>query len=460
MLLPEVRRTIERYSMIERGDRVVVAVSGGADSMVLLHALCALREDLGCELVVAHLDHGLRTSSSEDARFVTGAAADLGLPIACERQDVAALAEARRCGIEEAAREARRAFLGRVADEWQASRIALGHTADDQAETILFRLARGTGWKGLCGMAATSGRLIRPLLHLRRCDVRRFAAEQGIAWREDESNADVRYARNRIRERVLPELEAINPDVVRAVSRSAELAREAADLERYVIEQLWPEVCQGESADSVCMSRAGLARLPLAVQSVVLREAMRRARGDLDGIARPHVALVRRWLAGGSEKGELHLPRLRVAFSPSTIEVAAGSRDADCDPWVVPLPLGRTTLAEPGLVVELSVLSRDEAPEVEGPWAEVADADCVRFPLVARGRRAGDRLVPLGMQRDVRLKSFLINARVPAERRGRLLLVCDQEKVVWVAGVRLSDSVRLRESTRRVLVLRAEEVTR
>jgi tRNA(Ile)-lysidine synthase len=206
------------------------------------------------------------------------------------------------------------------------------------------------------------------------------------------------------------------------------------------------------------MSRAALVRLPLAVQSVVLREAMRRARGDLNGIARPHVAAVRRWLADENEKGELHLPRLRVGFSSSTIEVVAGSRDAAGDPWLVPLALGRTTLAEPGLVVELSVLPRDEAPGVEGPWSEVADADCVRFPLVARGRRAGDRFAPLGMRRNVRLKSFLINARVPAERRARLLLICDQEKVVWVAGVRLSDSVRLRESTRRVLVLRAEEV--
>ncbi len=458
MLLREVRRTIERYDMIESGDRVVVAVSGGADSMVLLHVLCALREELGCELVVAHLDHGLRASSRDDARFVADAATSLGLPVVCERADVARLAEVRHRGIEEAAREARRAFLGRVADERRASRIALGHTADDQAETILFRLARGTGWSGLCGMAAVNSRFIRPLLFSRRSDVRAYAAEHGVVWREDETNADVRLARNRIRERVLPELAAINPDAVRAVVRSGELAREAVDLERYVVDQVWPDVCQSESGGLVHMSRAGLVVLPRTVQSVVLREGMRRARGDLDGIGRPHVTAVRESLA--SERGELHLPRLRVRLSSSTVEFATGCRAAASEPWLVPLSLGRTEIAEPGLVVELSVLSRDEAPEVEGPWSEIADADWVRFPLVARGRRAGDRFAPLGMRQDVRLKSFLINARVPTERRDRLLLVCDQEKVVWVAGVRLSDSVRLRESTRRVLVLRAEEVTR
>ena len=460
MLLEEMRRTIERYGMIERGDRVVVAVSGGADSMVLLYALHALREDLACDLVVAHLDHGLRPSSGDDARFVAEAAAALGLPIVCERQDVAALAYVRHRGIEEAAREARRAFLSRVTDERQASRIALGHTADDQAETVLFRLARGTGWNGLCGMAPVSGRVIRPLLPARRGDVRRFAVERGIVWREDATNTDLHFARNRIRERVLPELAAVNPDVVRAVTRSADLARDARDVERYVVDRLWPDVCQSEGLDSVRMSRAALAGLPRAVQSVALREAMRRARGDLQGVARAHVEAVRRLMTGERECGELHLPRLRIVASPSTIEFAAWSRRVARDAWLVPLSLGRTTVEEPGVVVELSLLSRDEVSGVVGPWSEVADADSVRFPLIARGRRAGDRFAPLGMGKDVRLKSFLINARVPLERRDRLLLVCDQEKVVWVAGVRLSDAVRLRESTRRVLVMRAEGVDR
>jgi tRNA(Ile)-lysidine synthase len=210
----------------------------------------------------------------------------------------------------------------------------------------------------------------------------------------------------------------------------------------------------------VRLSRTAVAALPRAVQSIVLREAMRRARGDLQGIARAHVAAARRLIAGEPKCGELHLPRLRVLASPSTIEFAAWSRQEASDAWLVPLVLGRTTVQEPGVVVELSLLSRDEVSGVVGPWSEVADADSVRFPLVARGRRAGDRFAPLGMGKDVRLKSFLINARVPLERRDRLLLVCDQEKVVWVAGVRLSDAVRLRESTRRVLVMRAEEVDR
>jgi tRNA(Ile)-lysidine synthase len=460
MLLEAVRGTVARYSMIGRGDRVVVAVSGGADSMALLFALHALSPDLHCELAVAHLDHGLRPTSAADARFVEEQAARLGLPVMSERCDVRSEAAARRQGIEEAARGARRAFLARVADEWGASRIALGHTADDQAETVLFRLARGTGWSGLCGMAPVSGSIIRPLLFLTRCEVREFAQAQQLPWREDETNCDVSFARNRIRERVLPELAAINPDAVRSVARFADVAGEMREVERYVVDRLWGDVCESESSGSLRLARTRVVALPPSVQSVVLREAMCRVRGDLRGLGRSHVAAARRLAGGEAERGELHLPRLRLLISRASIDFLARGRQSPAGPWLVPLSLGRTTLVASGLSVEISLVARDEVPTMsaESSWEEVADADAVRFPLVARGRRDGDRFAPLGMGRDVHLKSFLINARVPVVERGRLALVCDQEKIVWVAGVRLSDRVKLRDSTQRVLVMRAEEV--
>jgi tRNA(Ile)-lysidine synthase len=461
MLLEAVRAAIERYRMIELGDRVVVAVSGGADSIALLHALCALTPELGCSLFVAHLDHGLRSSSGDDARFVADAAAALGLPMVSERADVAALAASRGQGIEEAGREARREFLSRVADELGAVRVALGHTADDQAETILYRLARGTGWEGMCGMASVSGRFIRPLLSVSREEVRTFAAERGLRWREDETNADVRFARNRIRERILPELNLAHPGATRAIARSAELAREAREVERYALDRVWPTVCEREEAGSVHLRRRELATLPPAMRSAVLRDAMRRTRGGLRGIGRAHVAAVARLATSPALRGEQCLPRLRAVASPASLELSAVVKDAAIA-WTASLPLGRTALAEPQLVVNIAVCERD-AVRSEGdpnPWAEMADADCVQFPLVARCRRPGDRFAPLGMDRDVRLKSFLANARIPVERRDRLALVCDRDKIVWVVGVRLSDAVKMRPSTRRVLVLRAEEVER
>ncbi len=460
MLLEMVRSAITAHSMIRPGDRVLVAVSGGVDSIVLVHALRELAPELGCDLVVAHLDHGLRLAAESDARFVVDVAASLGLEAVCERADVAGLAASRRGGLEEAGRIARREFLARIADAVGASRIALGHTADDQAETILYRLARGTGWEGLCGMAPVSGRSIRPLLGVPRAVVREYAVAQGLPWREDETNEDVSFARNRIRERVMPEFALVHPGATNALLRTADLARDAREIERYAMEQAWPRVYEMEDPGSVRLGREALAGLPTTMQAVVLREAMRRARGDLRGIGRAHVAAVGRLAASPSTHGERHLPRLRVAVTPTSLHF--WKLGAAAVPWEQPLALGWTILDEPRLAVEVAVRGResDDAPEDRGAWSELADADRVQFPLVARSRRPGDRFAPLGMGRDVRLKSFLINARVPVERRDRLALVCDRGRIVWVAGVRLSDEVKLRASTRRVLVLRAEEVGR
>ncbi len=459
MLYDDVREAIARYRMVECGDGVVIAVSGGADSMVLLHALHNLRDELGCRLVVAHLDHGLRPSSAGDARFVSEAAAALGLALESERVDVGQLARVRRGGLEDAAREARRTFLARVAAQHSAARIALGHTADDQAETLLYRLARGTGWAGLGAMAPVSGRLIRPLLSVTRAEVRQFASEQGIRWREDATNSDLRFARNRIRERVLPELVALNPDAARALTRTSALARDAETIARFAVDCVWPNVCLGETADCVRLSRVHLAAVPRAVQSEVVREALRRVRGDLHGLGHAHIHAVLS-LVERSTEGARDLPRARVAADAEIVEVA--SRDASSTDWATTLPLGRTALDDVGLVVEASVGAwlGGAAPAPADAWAEVADADLIRFPLVARGRRPGDRFSPLGLGHDTRLKSFLINARVPRARRERLALICDQEKIVWIAGVRLSDAVKLGPATKRALTLRAEEVSR
>jgi tRNA(Ile)-lysidine synthase len=309
-------------------------------------------------------------------------------------------------------------------------------------------------------MAPVSGSIIRPLLFLTRREVREFAEAQQLPWREDETNGDVSFARNRIRERVLPELAAINPDAVRSVARFADVAGEMREVERYVVDRLWGDVCESESSGSLRLARTRVVALPPSVQSVVLREAMCRVRGDLRGLGRSHVAAARHLAGGEAERGELHLPRLRLLISRASIDFLARGRQSPAGPWLVPLSLGRTTLVASGLSVEISLVARDEVPTMsaESAWEEVADADAVRFPLVARGRRDGDRFAPLGMGRDVHLKSFLINARVPVVERGRLALVCDQEKIVWVAGVRLSDRVKLRDSTQRVLVMRAEEV--
>jgi len=463
MLDERVREIIERYGMIPRGGRVVVAVSGGLDSVVLLSVLHRLAASLDASLVVAHLDHGLRPESAADAAFVAELCGGLGIPVVTERVDVGALAESHRAGIEEAAREARHAFLDRVAREVSAERVALGHTADDQAETILFRLARGTGLEGLRGMDPVSERLIRPLLYVSRVDVRSYAEAQGLRWREDSSNVDLRFSRNRIRHRVLPELCTINPEAAEALERAGRLADEALDAVAYLVGYVWPSLEPSEKSGRVELSRSAFARLPESVQAFVLREAIRRARGTLRGIERAHVLAARRIVASTAPAGALDLPQARLDVSGDRVairgEVQAPAPRAS---WSVALPLGHSVLSEQRLTVDVCVeplARRGEVPETD-EWTELADAERIAFPLTLRTRREGDRFSPLGMSHDVRLKDFLINQRIPRAERERLPLLCDQEKVVWVVGLRLSERAKVTRSTTRVLrmrVVRSEE---
>jgi len=457
MLGRQTRDTIERFGMIPRGARVVAAVSGGLDSVVLLRILYGLADELGFSIVVAHLDHALRADSAGDAAFVRELAAELGLAVAIERIDVGALAESKRMGIEEAAREARHAFLDDTARHLGAERIALGHTADDQAETILFRLARGTGLEGLRGMDAVSGRIVRPLLYTSRASVRSYAESHGLRWREDATNLDLRFSRNRIRQRVLPELRAINPEAVEALQRAGNLADEALDGVAYLVAGLWPKLEPVEEPGRVELSRAALAALPDSVQAFVLREALRRVRGTLRGLERPHVLAARQLVAESAPTRALDLPQARVDVLADRLVIRSHAPVAEpTQAWSVALPLGHTVLREQRLTVDVSVESltrRGEVPEAD-EWTELADADRISFPLVLRTRMEGDRFSPLGMGRDVRLKDFLINQRIPRTERGVLPLLCDQEKVVWVVGIRLSERAKIDRSTTRVLRMR------
>lgn len=443
--------------MIPHGSRIVAAVSGGLDSVVLLRILHGLAEDLGFSITVAHLDHALRVDSVGDATFVKELGAELSLPVVAERSDVGALATSKRMGIEETAREARRAFLDRTARDVGAERIALGHTADDQAETILFRLARGTGLEGLRGMAAVSGKIIRPLLYTSRADVRGYAENQSLRWREDATNLDLRFSRNRIRQRVLPELRAVNPEAAEALQRAGTLADEALDALAYLVADLWPKLDPIEESGRVELSRAALAALPESVQAFVLREGFRRARGTLRGLERAHVVAARQLVAQSAPTAALDLPQARVDVIANRVLIRGELPIIEpAQAWSVTLPLGHTVLPEQRLAVDVSVepLSRrGEVPEAD-EWTELADADSISFPLTLRTRLEGDRFSPLGMNRDVRLKDFLINQRIPRAERAMLPLLCDQEKLVWVVGIRLSERAKIDRSTTRVLRMR------
>jgi tRNA(Ile)-lysidine synthase len=313
--------------MLAGGERVVAAVSGGPDSTVLLSVLAALREDLRLDLHAAHLNHGLRPEAALDAAAAAGMAASLGCPYHEATEDVAAAAARERRSIEDAGREARYRFLAGVAARIQAAVIATGHTRDDQAETVLMRLLRGSGPRGLAGIPPVRPhgglRVIRPLIETPRAEITRYLARHALAAREDASNRDLSVLRNRVRLVLLPILEGYNPDVRRALARLAGVMRDEADALDALSARDVDAVLRGTRA-SVRIAPDAFERLPVALQRRALREAIRRVRGNGDQIAFVHIEEARLGVLGGRSGAVWEAPGgVRIFRRPDAIEVTA-----------------------------------------------------------------------------------------------------------------------------------------
>lgn len=422
-----VRKSLDAQGLPARGQAIVCALSGGADSVALLDALAALASLRGFRVVAAHLDHGLREGSSEDAAFCAALCERLGVELRTARADVRARAAREKGGIEQAARRERYAFLRSVLADSGAVAIAVGHTEDDQAETLLLRLLRGSGCDGLAAMRARSRELVRPLLGVSRAEVMAHLRARGLGFREDASNHELAFLRNRVRHELIPYLERhFNPRVKQALARSAALS--AADGE--LLDALTPEPRPG-GGGSAEVPLAALGALSAPLRGRLVRRALGLA-GGLRGVTGAHVDAILR-LAGkdGASGRSVALPGGRaacVAFDRLRI----GPRPGPVRPFAFPLPVpGRVPLPG-GLTL---VAEREGEPSdgtTGGPASPGAAAPITDSPLMVRTRRPGDRVRVGGRSRS--LKRHLIERRVPRDERERLPLVAAGSEVLWMPG--------------------------
>lgn len=422
-----VRTTLDHLGVPGGGETVVVGLSGGADSVALVDTLAELGRLRGFAVVAAHLDHGLRRDAADDAAFCANLCAHLGVPLECGRADVRARAAREGGGLEDAARRERYAFLRRVKQERGAAWIAVAHTRDDQAETLLLRLLRGAGLTGLRAMRPRSGDVLRPLLRASRADVLHHLAARGLAWREDPTNADPALLRNRVRHELLPYLEArFNPQARAALARSAALLADDEQALRALVDEAYPHVARSERASAVLACEA-LAALQPAVARGVARRALDQA-GGLHGVAAVHVERLLALARSARRSGRrLALPGRRealVRFGEIWIGPRARAAGAFAFPLRVPgrieLPAGRVLVAR-----------ADRGPAVSNEKTAVV-AVPAEPPLAVRTRLPGDRVRAKG--REMSLKRFLIDRRVPADLRAGLPLVAAGRQVLWVAG--------------------------
>ncbi|MFZ5918851.1 MAG: tRNA lysidine(34) synthetase TilS [Chloroflexota bacterium] len=487
-LLEQVGETIERHGLLFRGEPVVVGVSGGPDSLCLLHLLRRLAAEWGLSLHVAHLNHRIRGADADaDAAFVAHLAAAWGLPCTVEAQDVPALARRRKLAVEEAARQARYTLLARLAGQVGARVVAVGHNADDQAETVLMHFLRGAGLAGLRGMlpktplgeyrllggqTAEGMWLIRPLLEIPRAEIQAYCAAHGLEPRFDRSNLDTTYFRNRLRHELFPILETYRTHVREVIRRTAQVAAADYALLQEVLAAAWAGVMRSADDEAVVLDLAGWRALPLSLRRATLRQAVQRLRRNLRDINFVHVEEAVR-IAGEKETGAMaSLPGglvLLVGYETLTVADKGYAPAAEDRPvlWVARLPLvapGCTPLPGPGgWRVLIEPLSRDELPPgwEANPdrWQAFIDAGAIGAGgLVLRQRRPGDRFQPQGMEGHTKsVSDFLINVKAPAAWRDRaplLVSAADEGRILWVAGWRLDERARVGPETERVLRVR------
>lgn len=468
---PEQRvlRFIREHRLAPRGKKLVVAVSGGADSVCLLHILIKLHKTLDIKLHVAHLNHQLRGAESEaDAEYVAELAHRLNIPATLERRDVKAYHDRYHLSLEEAAREVRYAFLAQVAESAGAERVAVGHTVDDHVETVLMHLIRGSGTRGLKGLQPLSRwqssggsiNIIRPLLPLSREETADYCKLYQLVPCFDASNLSHEPLRNRIRHELLPQLQSYNPRFVEALLRTSRIiADDLAFIDKEVA-RLWGEVAQRQG-DTVILEKQGFLMLPLALKRYLLRMSIEELLGNLKDIEACHIEEVVDALSKPAGK-RIALPD-GLTFTIEYDRYLLGTDSAALSPF--PVLERETKLNIPGKTsvsgwdIEATILDRSRVKqEGEKPddFTACFDFDKTGNQLNVRRRQPGDRFQPLGMSQPKKLNEFMIDARIPQAWRQRIPIVGSPEQIVWVVGWRIDERAKISTNTEKVLCLKFE----
>ncbi len=473
----QMHRLISQHDMIEPDETVLVAVSGGADSLALLYGLHALHTQLNCRFHVVHLNHCLRPDAAAAADFVQQHASHLDVPCTVRRADVPRLVKKWKLSVEAAGRKARYQFYETVCTEVGATKVALGHHHDDTAETVLMNLIRGSGATGLKGIPPVRDlKIIRPLVGVTRQQIEAYLVSIGVTPQHDATNTDRRYLRNRIRHELIPLLENnYNPNIRTRLSRTADvLGAESEYLD--TIARAGVEACRisdtGKTAgpNSVILHRTKFRAYHVAVQRRMLRQSVAEMLGDMNDLYFMHYEAMLNLIEGNAPNATLALPkslRFRRTYQHLVFErftsadlLLTGATNSFTYPLVVP---GKTFI--PALKAEITVevgdvpshemlTPSDGKFEATLDYKKLKETFVAASPLIVRNRQRGDRFQPYGMQGRKKIKDFLIDAKVPRYERNSIPLLVCEDQVLWIIGYTTCELFKITLSTRQYLYLR------
>ncbi len=452
--LKRIQQTIERYRMLAIGDTVIVGVSGGPDSMALLFVLHELHDDYQLSLWASHYNHKLRgKESDQEAEFVKCQAEKIGVPLLVEDDDGSLLKT--KGNLEEIARKKRYDFFQRQALKLNAQKIALGHTATDQAETFFLWLFRGTGTKGLGGIPPVRDSLIiRPLIETEREEIIGFLKQKGILWKEDSTNKSGNFLRNRVRQILIPKLlEEFDPYFVKKIIKTTEIFRDDDILLEKLTIDKFNAINIKNNENKVLLDINRLKELRISLKRRIIRYALKTIHGSLRRINFDHVERILKLMESPLPHSQISLPHgIEVykeydclRFARALKETISFYYEANKVPEIITIP-------EIGRKITLTVLDWDQSnsPLTEKNIALI-DFEKINFPLVVRNWRRGDRFQPLGTQGSKKIKDFFIDLKIPRIERKQVPLVLCGDQIAWIAGLRVDEKVKITQSTKKVV---------
>ncbi len=460
--MPEFLKRVksEIIKLIAPGDKVLVAVSGGADSLALLYLLQQFSKKLDYKLFVAHLNHLTRgEESDEDARFVEKVAEKLFLPVFIGEIDVVGEKSSLKSSFQESARILRYRFLEKTLMSVKGNKIALGHTANDQVETVLINLLRGTGLRGLAGIPEVRGYVIRPLLRCTRSELEQFLNDRGLTYRTDSSNNEKKYLRNQIRHEVIPFLNTFNKDIVGNLLSLAEIARGEEHWMSGKTRELYSQLVTTENGN-LRFEVTEFERQPQAMKRRLIREAFYRLTGSLREITASHARQILNLFSRARVGSRLKLPRnVRVICGYGTMSFSLFEDDnssPEIDKKTIKLEVpGITSLPQLGIQLDAQLIGPSVyLPKPRDKKQAYFDFDKTGEDIRIRFFQAGDRFMPLGMQGHKKVKSYFIDQKIPREKRLSIpILTNGEDHIIWVYGERTSNQFCVAKNTKKVLFI-------
>lgn len=462
MIKEQFLQTIKEYKMIEPKDSILIGVSGGADSVALLHLLNECKDDLNITIYVAHLNHLLRQDAEIDQRFVENLCKNLGLTCFSEAIDVGIYAEKNKLNKENAGRKLRYNFYQRIAHKIGANKIALGHNADDNVETFLMHLLRGAGLQGLTGIPPQRSNIIRPIIKIWRRDIDKFIAQLKVVPRIDHTNYESKYLRNRVRLKLIPQLKIYNLNIKQILLQTILLLTEdSLYLDKKVKESL-KEITINEKEYQIELDIARLRNLEPPVQGHLIRAAIERIKGNLSELAFSHIHNISMNLYS-TESWELHLPDKVFAVGNRNKLIITKEKPKTSEKksfhYKIAVP-GTILIEEANMSISATLETNKNEFNNLAPTDDIVfvDYEEVGKELTIRSRRNGDRFYPLGMKGVKKLQDFFVDKKITKEERDTIPIVESEGRIVWVAGLRIDERVKVNKNTTKLVKLVLQKI--